>query len=63
MACERVPIVETKGFDEILSESVRKYPALYDKTNPSFKDRMKKNNAWENVAEELNVEGGGTVFL
>jgi len=61
MACERVSIVETMGFDEILSESVRKYPALYDKTNPSFKDRVKKNSAWENVAEELNVEGGGTV--
>jgi len=61
MACEIEAVLDKEGFDEILSQCVRKYPILYDKRDPSFRDKIKKNSAWNNVAEELKVEGGGTV--
>lgn len=39
-----------------LMDAVRKYPAIYDKAAPEYKDRNKKSNAWKNVADSLNVE-------
>ena len=44
-------------FGENLSESVRNYPALYDKSDPGFNDRHNKSNAWTSAARELNIEG------
>lgn len=44
--------------EERLSECVRKFPALYDKTDKFFKDRSKKRLAWEDVAKEANYESG-----
>ena len=46
------------SFDERLSDSVRKYPILYDKSLKDFKDKHKKNNAWSKVAKELGVSSG-----
>ena len=48
-----------KSFDENLSEAVRKYRVLFHKSDPGFKDRHRRKNAWKNMAEELKVEGDG----
>ena len=40
--------------EERLSEAVRKYPFLYNKTDKYFKDKAKKQLAWEDVAKEAN---------
>ena len=63
MACERDTVLDKEGFDQILSLCVRKYPILYDKRDPSFRDKIKKNSAWDSVAEELKVEGGGKKYF
>ena len=44
--------------EEKLSEAVRKFPVLYDKSDRFFKDRSKKRLAWEDVANEVNLENG-----
>ena len=41
---------------ERLSEAVRKYPVLYDKADRYFKDKAKKQLAWEDAAKEANLE-------
>ena len=44
--------------EERLSEAMRKYPVLYDKTDRYFKDKAKKQLAREDVAKEANLESG-----
>ena len=44
--------------EERLSEAVRKYPVLYDKADRYFKDKAKKQLAWENVTGKANLENG-----
>ena len=38
--------------DEKLAESVRNYPAIYDKSDSFHKDAVAKNNAWNEIVEE-----------
>ena len=40
---------------ELLSESVRKYPCLYDKSKKSHKDKLSVINAWKEVGEECKI--------
>ena len=47
--------------EELLSEAVRKYPVLHDKTDRTFKDRNKKALAWEDVVREAHFENGELV--
>lgn len=44
--------------DEEVAECVRKFPCLYDKSEPSYKDKRAKQNAWKKVEEELGMEEG-----
>ena len=44
--------------EEALAEAVRKFPALYDKSDKFFKEKTKKSLAWEDVAEEANFTNG-----
>ena len=44
--------------DEKLAESVRKFPLLYDKSSKEFKDKQKKERAWEDVAKEVGFTSG-----
>ena len=44
--------------EERLSEAVRKYPVLHDKADKYFKDKAKKQLAWEDVTKEANLENG-----
>ena len=47
--------------EERLSEAVRKYPVLYDKADRYFKNKAKKQLAWEDVTKEANLENGGSL--
>jgi len=44
--------------DEDLSEEVRKYPCLYDKSDSGYKERDRVRNAWRAVESELGYEEG-----
>ena len=44
--------------DELLAEAVRFYPVLYDKANKDFKDRNKKELAWQDVAQKTGFSSG-----
>ena len=44
--------------DECLAEEVRKYPCLYDKSDPGYKERDRKKNAWKAVEEAVGYEEG-----
>ena len=41
--------------DEKLAESVRKFPVLYDKSLKDFKDKHKKERAWQDVVKEVSL--------
>ena len=41
--------------EEIISEAVRKYPILYDKSDRFFKEKDKKKLAWQDVANVANI--------
>ena len=44
--------------DELLAESVRLYPVLYNKADKFFKDVNKKTLAWEDVAKKTGFPSG-----
>ena len=44
--------------DEKLSESVRKYPVLLDKSGCDFKNKLKKQMPWADVASEVGLQNG-----
>ncbi|KAL2737670.1 transcription factor Adf-1-like [Vespula squamosa] len=46
--------------DELLIESVREYPFLYDVSDPGYHDNRKKDNAWQRISEKFN---SSTVFF
>ena len=49
--------------DEILSETVRKYPALYNKSIKEFKDRNVTSLIWSKVAKDLKMKSGKRISL
>jgi len=44
--------------DEKLAEAVREFPVLYDKSLKDFKDRNKKELAWNDVAKMVGFASG-----
>ena len=44
--------------DEIRAESVGKLPILCDKSPKDFKDKHKKERAWDDVAKEVGFPTG-----
>ena len=40
--------------EEILSEKVKQFPVLYDKTVKGYKEKDVLKNAWDKVAESLD---------
>ena len=40
--------------EEILSEKVKQFPVLYDKTVKGYKEKDVVKNAWDKVAESLD---------
>ena len=49
--------------DELLSEAVIRFPALYDKRIKDYKDRVVNRNAWEEVAKSLEFCENGKKYL
>lgn len=41
--------------EEQLIELVKLYPTLYDRTSSQYKDNATRNNAWEEIAGQLNT--------
>ena len=48
--------MSSEGIDEMLSEAVREYPALYDKSKKGHHDRNLIKNCWIKVAEVCGLE-------
>lgn len=46
------------NLDEELSETVRKYPCLYDKSKKGHHDKNMVKNCWREVAEKIGLEDG-----
>ena len=45
--------------NEELAEVVRKYPCLYDKSRKEYKDKTVVENAWKEVANQLDFIQNG----
>ena len=48
--------------EEVLINLVRDYPWLYNKLHPSYKDAIKKQNSWEEIAKQISATMTGTVI-
>ncbi|XP_046593570.1 transcription factor Adf-1 [Neodiprion lecontei] len=46
---------EERGFDEILIDAVKSYPHLYDTSCKDYRDAIKKENSWVEIAGVLNA--------
>ncbi|KAI1707768.1 alcohol dehydrogenase transcription factor myb/SANT-like domain-containing protein [Ditylenchus destructor] len=42
--------------DVRLMEAVRKYPQLYDKNHPEYRDQVRKGPIWDRIAQEVGFE-------
>ena len=38
-------------------ECVKKYPEIFDTTNPGFKQQDDKSGAWDKIANEFHTDG------
>lgn len=47
----------THGSDSLLIELVEGYPHIYDNRNPDFKDALKKEEAWNEIATAMEWPG------
>ena len=45
--------------EEQLSEKVKEFPVLYDKTAKGYREKDAVNNAWRSVAETLDFAEDG----
>ena len=43
---------------EALIELVSKYPVLWNKNNPRYRDNQYRENIWQSIGEELQIETG-----
>lgn len=43
--------------DEQLIELVKRHSVLYDMSSGQYRDHSIRNNAWEEIAEELHTTG------
>ena len=51
------------GEEERLSENVKMFPCLYDKTKKGYKEKDAVQNAWNAVAESLDFVEDGNLFF
>jgi hypothetical protein len=49
--------------EEKLTETIRNYPVLYDKSHKGYKERDAVSNAWREVADVLDFVENGKNFL
>ena len=43
--------------DEVFTEAIREFPALYNKNEKSYKDKNVVQNAWAKVIEKCSFDG------
>ena len=48
---------EDVDIEEFLVEEVKAYPCIWNTKASSYKDNMKKIQAWKNISEKLETEG------
>ena len=48
--------------EALLIEEVRKYPVLWNTSNPNYKNRTTKENAWTAVSVSVNEKSGKNIF-
>lgn len=48
--------------DEKLVEMVAKFDCLYDLASPLYKNQLIKDNAWREIAEQINRSGKNIVI-
>ena len=44
--------------DKVLAATVQAYPCLYDKSDPGYKDKLRKEKAWNAVGDAIGYDGG-----
>ena len=44
--------------DEVLAATVRAYPCLYVKSGPGYKDKLRKENAWNADGDAIGYDRG-----
>ena len=48
--------------EEALASAVEKYPWLYNKADPGYKEKDRQQNAWVKIEKTLALERGKTYF-
>ena len=48
--------------EEALASAVGKYPCLYNKADPGYKEQDRLQNAWVEIENTLGLERGKTYF-
>ena len=43
--------------DEVLAATVQAYPCLCDKSDPGYRDKLRKENAWNAVGDAICYDG------
>ena len=44
--------------DKVLAATVQAFPCLYDKSDPGYKDKLRKENAWNAVGNATGYDEG-----
>ena len=65
--CETLNMASTSSFKELLrheklAEAVKQFRCLYGKSSKDYKDKRKRNNAWQKVAELADMEEGEYLY-
>ena len=48
--------------EEALASAVEKYPCLYNKADPRYKEKDRRQNTWVEIEHTLGLERGKTYF-
>ena len=48
--------------EEALASAVEKYPCQYNKADPSYKEKDRRQNTWVEIENTLGLERGKTYF-
>ena len=48
--------------EETLASAIEKYPCLYNKADPGYKEKNWQQNAWVEIKDTLRIEKGKTYF-
>ena len=49
--------------EELLCEKIRSFPVLYDKSHKGYKEKVAVENAWNEVAKEVDFVENGKICV